>query len=228
MSEVYRGRSKVKNDTPRSVAKPPPWANLDPRVLSPIPNKKKREARWDKHFAFGSGLQREVTPSSVEAPGTSRSRRLTTTAIRRRPASAGVRGGHNNSIHLHGEAAPTCRSWGSRPVSATVRGRETPNWDGSDTAGSSTGRLNKAICPTAASPGGGVTNRGSSRQLSMEERDVLDAEYVLDEEQKTVVGSFVDMLTSFDTCSMISIIEDTFREAQSATGLHDFTGCGDD
>lgn len=61
----------------------------------------------------------------------------------------------------------------------------------------------------------------------MEERELLNVDYELDEEQKAVFGSFVGMLTSFDTCSMMSIIEDTFREAQSATGLQHFTGCGD-
>lgn len=205
LSEVYRSRSKVNNDTPRSVAQPPPWANLDPRVLSPIPNKKKREARWDSSFAYG-----DHRPAG-EGRGISGSRRSATTTTRRRPASAGARQGHDDMNNFHRGAASGCRRRSSRPVSATVRGRDARNWGGLDVTN-----------------GVGGENVPDGGRLSTEGRDDLDTDYVLDEEQRTVFDAFVDMLTKFDTCSMVAIIDNSFREAQLTTGLQNFSGCGDD
>ncbi len=115
LSDVYWGKSKVNNNTPRSVTNPPPWANLDPRVLSPIPDKKKREARWDESFYRGNCLQRNEVKAA--------------TTLRKRPASAGVRRGQQELAHTHHGISSDDglkKSQGRvrrRPSSANERGR---------------------------------------------------------------------------------------------------------
>lgn len=79
-------------------------------------------------------------------------------------------------------------------------------------------------------PSDDVAKNGASSNgdLSVEEREIVNGGYTLDCEQKAAFGTFVDMLVNFDTCTMLNIIDDAFREAQSATSLQDFTGCGHD
>lgn len=261
LSDVYWGRSKVNNNTPRSMTNPPPWANLDPRVLSPIPDKKKREAHWDDKFFRGNCLQRN------ELGGSSK----TTATLRKRPASAGVRRGHqqeatNAKNAGHGDGSSSRggvnklqRGVRSRPSSANVRGRGEAYAGGGrrDETNSfatlaANGRRGSGAdamsdyhaCSSVDGSGGGllrrkITNRGGSTSsnnncgknsdaFSVEEREILAGGYRLNSRQEATFREFVTMLVDFDTCSTVHILDDVFREAQLATGLQEFTGCGAD
>lgn len=220
--------------------RPPPWANLDPRVLSPIPNTKKREAQWDDTFAYGPQLDFSATATGRD---TSRSSQVAKTNARRRPASAGIRRGDaDDEIRHRGSAASTRRS-GGRPSSATVFGRETRDLEESGVVIGRAGRRSTTTYSDATEGQanadgnfacdvegvvGDVYPDGDRGELSLEEKELVQGGYTLDEEQRKVVRSFIQILVGFDTCSMMSIIDDAFREAQSATGLQDFTGCGDE
>lgn len=240
LSDVYGGQSKVNNSTPRSVATPPPWANLDPRVLSPIPDKKKREARWDDKFFRGNPLQ-SGTRSSERTPVPGRSG-LTTS--RRRPASAGVRKGDESSTAINN----TGRLRG-RPSSANVRGRETHNGGTRHSSGGEPNDLRyvdgatiRRPRPSGDEPGntsggmdsarGGFARRGNgnggSNTFSPDEIRIITGEYQLDQKQEATYRAFVSMLVDFDTCIAFRVIDDAFREAMVATGLQDFTGCGEE
>lgn len=277
LSTVYGGRSKVNNGTPRSMSKPPPWANLDPRVLSPIPNTKQREARWDDKFFKGNCLLRDEERFSQRCNNSAS--RLTSSGNRRRPASAGVRRtGHeaDSSISHHKtNTAINVRRQQRRPSSANVRGREAGNTTADDVGSSSGGdgrggcerKRDTRLCPTDDTVRGGIRrsscypsnnnvggrgggdnsiprittvtrhHHGSSLVESSsngntgylpEERQIIDGDYTLNDKQETAFRTFVTMLADFDTSSAVRIVEDTFREAQVATGLQDFTGCGED
>lgn len=246
MSDVYWGTSKVNNDTPRSVTNPPPWANLDPRVLSPIPDKKKREACWDDTFSRGNCLQpREVRRSSKLA------------ATRKRPASAGVRRGHqeppnaNNMVHGNsgrGGAAPFQGGAKNRPSSADVCGRGAAygSVDNSDTITRSdtNAQRGSGVLGPSGYPSRGSFSRESSGNISgeddgrnyhrkscctfsTEEREILTGGYRLNDSQEATFREFVAMMVDFDTCTMVHILGDVFRETQLATGLQNFTGCGE-
>lgn len=247
MSDVYWGKSKVNNDTPRSVTNPPPWANLDPRVLSPIPDKKKREACWDDSFSRGNCLQPTVIRGKSKP-----------TAVRKRPASAGVRRGHqappsaNNMNHGNSGSGGTNKMQGgvkSRPSSANVRGRDASygsvgnsnttrrsgtnaQW-GSGLYGTSgqhaRGCFSRGSASNTSGGDNGRNNHGKScGAFSTEEREILAGGYRLNERQEATFREFVAMLVDFDTCSMVRILDNVFRETQLATGLQDFTGCGED
>lgn len=235
----------MNNDTPRSVTNPPPWANLDPRVLSPIPDKKKREACWDDSFPRGKCLQRE------EIRGSSKP-----SAIRKRPASAGVRRGRQEPPSANstdccnsdiGGAKRLQRGVKSRPLSAKVRGSDaacggggnsdsitkrsdTSALEGSGFDGNS-GQLRGGSAhgsrKTILGGDNGRNHGKSSGGFATEERDILAGSYSLNESQKTTFREFVAMLVDFDTCSMVRILDDVFRETHFATGLQDFTGCGE-
>lgn len=232
---MYWGKSKVNNETPRSVTNPPPWANLDPRVLSPIPDKKKREACWDDSFPLGHCLQpKEVRRRSKPAAG------------RKRPASAGVRREHQEPPSGNSGSGGTKSLQGrvrNRPSSADVRGRDAacdnvgngypktqrvPGVDG-------TSGYNARGCSSRSSgnnTSGGDKGRSSNQRkaggvFSTEEREILAGGYRLNENQEGTFREFVAMLIDFDTCSMVRILDDVFRETQLATGLQDFTGCGE-
>lgn len=247
LSDVYWGKSKVNNETPRSVTNPPPWANLDPRVLSPIPDKKKREACWDDSFPLGNCLQpKEARRSSKPA------------AVRKRPASAGVRRGHqespsaNNMVHGNSSGSGDVKKLQGgvkgRPSSADVRRRDSaydnigngyttsrgdtitqrvPGVDG--TSGYSAPGCSSRDSGSRTSGGDkGRSNQGrGSGAFSTEEREILAGGYRLNASQESTFRDFVAMLVDFDTCSMVRILDDVFRETQLATGLQDFTGCGE-
>lgn len=265
LSDVYWGRSQVNNNTPRSMANPPPWANLDPRVLSPISDKKKREAHWDDKFFRGDCLRRNERGNVSKT---------TSTALRRRPASAGVRREQqeeatsaNNAGHGNGNGRRCVnklkRRVNSRPSSANVRGRaevytgvgtstttrrdETnrlttfaANWRGGSGVdgvsdfytGSSVGvgdLLRREATSRRGSTNINNDNSGkNSGAFSVEEREILAGGYRLNSRQAATLRDFVAMLVDFDTCSTVHILDDVFREAQLATGLQDFTGCGAD
>lgn len=266
LSDVYWGRSKVNNNTPRSMTNPPPWANLDPRVLSPIPDKKKRETHWDDSFFRGNCLQRNEIGTGSKA---------NTTTLRKRPASAGVRRGKQEATSAknagHGDGNSSNRGGAnklrrgvkSRPSSANVRGRgEAYAGSGSSTTtrrdeaarftafaangrrGSRAGGMLDYHACSSVGGGGGLLRRnttdggGSTNNVdnsgtnsgaySVEEREILAGGYRLNSRQEATFREFVAMLVDFDTCSTVNILDDVFREAQLATGLQDFTGCGAD
>lgn len=256
---MYAGRSKVNNNTPRSVSNPPPWANLDLRVLSPIPDKKRREANWDNQFSAGNCcLQNEARPAAGRYSYAVSSGRPKSGA-RPRPASAGVRRGNDNVGTLNCRDGNAKRGRGARPMSADVRGRE-PSTRESD--GCCVGERNAAEYRTvgAASsrrrrhpsdgsdyyPGGdeegnvprksGVKRGGGSSHryinsnsvYSAEDMDILSGGYSLDDNQQSAFRKFVALLVDFDSFNAAVILRDAFREAQLASGLHDFTGCGAD
>lgn len=258
------------------MSKPPPWANVDPRVLSPIPNTKQREARWDDKFFKGNCLVRDEERFSQRC-NNSASRSTSSSGNRRRPASAGVRRtGHeadSSTSHHQTNTAINVRRQQRRPSSANVRGREAGNTTADD-VGSSGGdgrggcerKRDTRLCPTddtvkgemrrssgypsnnnVGGRGGGgsgiprittvTRHHGSSLVESSsnsntgylsEEQQIIDEAYTLNDKQETAFRTFVAMLADFDTSSAVKIVEDTFREAQVATGLQDFTGCGED
>lgn len=236
---MYGGRSKVNNCTPRSVSNPPPWANLDPRVLSPIPDKRKREARWDNHFSRENCLWKDNRSAERCFGSGSRS-----TTARRRPASAGVRKGAEATSALHANDGVRLRG---RPSSANVRGREVYNGKGDiidDIRRNDARRLGVAsrrrrLNDDSRSVGGGGNFPREDNAAktdctihdngvySLEERDIMNGAYKLDEKQESTFRDFVAMLVDFDTCRAVNIINDAFRQAQLATGLQDFTGCED-
>lgn len=237
LSDVYWGRSKVNNSTPRSVSNPPPWANLDPRVLSPIPDKKKREAQWDDKFFQGNSLGQN---GGGRGPSVRPLRR-------KRPASAGAIRGQQEATSAmvasqgeRGEVIGGARKQQARvkirPSSADDRGRN-------DVAGHTARRrdtnhadefaANRQRRPQyeAGGCGGGVdvANRGESGIFySPEEVDILAGGYRLNKRQESTFRDFVAMLVDFDACSVVHILDDAFREAQLATGLQDYTGYGAD
>lgn len=253
---MYWGRSKVNNNTPRSVTNPPPWANLDPRVLSPIPDKKKREDRWDGSFFRGNSLQRNSNGGSSGAvrrvrPASAGARRRQHDETRggsilrsqesrkRRPASARERdrGGAYESGRKSGgigdgdSDAATARNNQNRPPAfGAIRQRGPAEDHACCSAGVSEGGGNLAREKNKQAGGGtGNNNRGSSRSACfVEEREILAGGYRLNDEQESTFREFVTMLVDFDTCSTVQILDDVFREAQLATGLQDFTGCGSD
>lgn len=251
----------MNNNTPRSMTNPPPWANLDPRVLSPIRDKKKREAHWDDKFFRGNCLKRNVVGGGPK----------TITTLRKRPASAGVRrgqqegtggrnAGHGDGSNSRGGVNKLQRGVKSRPSSANVSGRgEAYPGGGSSTATARRDETNRFTAFAANgrrgsgaddipdyhhacnSVGGGgllrrkITNRvgstnnnNDSAACSVEEREILAGGYRLNSRQEATFREFVAMLVDFDTCSTVHILDDAFREAQLATGLQDFTGCGAD
>lgn len=260
----------MNNNTPRSMTNPPPWANLDPRVLSPIPDKKKREAHWDDNFFRGNCLQRSDIGTGSKT---------NVTAPRKRPASAGVRRGKQEATSAknpgHGDGNSSISRGGAnklrrgvkcRPSSANVRGRGEAYARGSGSSTTTTRRdetthftafaANERLGSRAgdasdyhacSSVGGGggflrrnTTNGGGSTTTnkdnsgknsgaySVEEREILSGGYRLNSRQEATFREFVAMLVDFDTCSTVNILDDVFREAQLATGLQDFTGCGAD
>ena len=250
LCDVYWGKSKVNNNTPRSVTNPPPWANLDPRVLSPIPDKKTREARWDESFSHGNYLQR----TEVKA-----------TSLRKRPASAGVRRRQQEqTITHHGKSSDdgvNNLQGGARrrPSSANERGRDVAygggggGSSGASRCGNPSGARDSEVEQRRArfnSACGGVVgfsdgleegqHTGQGRKTgenscgkrssvySTEEKEILAGGYRLTDRQEATFREFVAMLVDFDTCSTVCILGDAFREAQLATGLHNFTGCGAD
>lgn len=243
---MYWGKSKVNNDTPRSVTNPPPWANLDPRVLSPIPDKKKREACWDDSFPHGNCLQlKEVRTTSKPA------------AVRKRPASAGIRRRHHEPESANNMVRGTSGGGGgrqlqggvkSRPSSADVRLRDAAyggvgNSEPTRRSDTSTQRASGVDgtsgyhargCSLRSSgcnvPGGEKGRSGKGKAcgaFSTEEKEILAGGYRLNASQEATFREFVAMLVDFDTCSMVHILDDVFRETQLATGLQDFTGCGE-
>ena len=248
---MYAGRSKVNNGTPRSVSNPPPWANLDPRVLSPIPNKKKREANWNNTFSSEKFcLQDGVRPtagrySHVVSSGRPKS------GSRPRPASAGVRRGNGNDGTTNRRDGNAKTARGARPMSANVRGREpsqgqSDGWGGERdaadyTVGEASGRRRRH--PSDGSefyPGGGggniprenvenlrggLTRRNRDGVFSAEDMEILSGGYSLDDSQEAVFRKFVLLLVDFDSYSAADILRDAFCEAQLASGLHNFTGC---
>lgn len=238
MSEVYGSRSKVNNATPRSMINPPPWANLDPRVLSPIPDKRQREARWNHKFFQGNCLHdqhRFAERSSVSGAGSK--------STRRRPASAGVRREAEASATLN--TRNTSRRQG-RPSSATVRGRDfyTRNGndiirEGNDTScvvGAMNKRQHSSIDCNNLNGGVAFQRQSCGRQggtlscegaYSQEEMEIIEGKYRLDGKQESIFREFVAMLVNFDTCAVVNIIDDAFREVQMVSGLENFTGCGD-
>lgn len=246
LSDVYAGRSKVNNDTPRSVSNPPPWANLDPRVLSPIPDKKRREAHWDNKFSSGRCLQNEARPGGRYSHAVSSDRPGGT---RPRPASAGVRRGNDHAGTAKHREGNDKR--GGRPMSANVHGREPSDRDSDGfvgernaadlCAGAASGRRRRRpsdgpefslgggdnLPPERIAKRGGVTRRRNS-VYSAEDMKILSGEYKLDDNQESVYRKFVTMLVDFDSCSAADILRDAFREAQLANGLHSFTGCDAD
>lgn len=251
LSGVYLGKSRVNNDVPKSLMNPPPWANLDPRVLSPIPDKKKREACWDDSFARGSCLQRKEVPGGPKP-----------TVVRKRPASAGIRRGHqeppsanimergNRGNRGNGGAKQPQGGTKSRPSFANAPGRDAAcgNVGNSDTTRRSSdadvqrssgvygalgfharGCSSRRSDSSASGGDNGSNNRRKScGAFSAEEKEILAGSYRLNERQEATFRDFVAMLVDFDTCSMVRIIDDVFRETQLATGLQDFTGCGED
>lgn len=246
LSDVYAGRSKVNNDTPRSVSNPPPWANLDRRVLSPIPDKKRREDHWNNDFSSGRCLEDEPRSGGRYPHAISSGRPGGT---RPRPASAGVRrsNDHAGTANRREGNAKT----GGRPMSANVRGRDASDgysdgFVGERNAadlcgGAASGRRRRRpsdrseFCPgrgesllreNVAKRGGVVHRRNSI--YSPEDREILDGGYKLDDNQESVFRKFVTMLVDFDSCIAADILRDAFREAQLANGLHNFTGCDAD
>jgi len=221
-----------------------------------IPDKKKREARWDESFFRGNCLQRNEVK--------------TNTTLRKRPASAGVRRGQQELANTHHGISSDDRLKQSeggvrrRPSSANERGRHLAYGGGGgggcggslsgcgDTSArrdTEVGRIPQRRGRDGGALGGvgdlsggpqgrqdkgngedhGENNRGErSTAYSIEEREILAGEYRLSDRQEAIFREFVAMLVDFDTCSTVSILDDVFREAQLATGLHNFTGCGAD
>ena len=58
--------------------------------------------------------------------------------------------------------------------------------------------------------------------------EILSGGYNLDDNQESVFREFVALLVDFDSSSAADILRDAFHEAQLASGLHNFTGCGPD
>lgn len=73
--------------------------------------------------------------------------------------------------------------------------------------------------------GGGISRRNRNSVYSAEDVEILSGGYSLDDNQESVFRKFVDLLVDFDSCRAADILRDAFREAQLASGLHDFTGC---
>ncbi|CAN0571813.1 unnamed protein product, partial [Ectocarpus sp. 12 AP-2014] len=158
---------------------------------------------------------------------------------KRRPASARERdrGGACKSGRKRGgigdgdSEAATARNDQNRPRTFGAIGQRGPAEDNASySAGVSEGggnlkrEKNKQVWGET-----GNNNRGSSRSAySVEEREILAGDYRLNDEQESTFREFVTMLVDFDTCSTVQILDDVFREAQLATGLQDFTGCGSD
>lgn len=235
LSEVYRNRSGINNSVPRTVVEPPPWANLDLGLTSSAREKRLREAQWDDRFAHGQDAQ--------EGAAASRSRSRPQTSARRRPASAGsarrqherssdARATHSSLTPVRMQSAANLRERSKQHRGHNVAAEGHESLDVLRSSDKTDKR--KATGKHDQDQAGGLsyfptgTVRGGDASPSAGEDNILDREYRLNAIQQATFRAFVEMLTTFDTYSMIHVVDDAFREAQRATGLQDFTGCGDE
>lgn len=236
LREVYRGRSTLDNNTPISVKKPPPWANLDRRVLSPIPDKEHREALWDDNFIHASSRMNKAQVMRTSFPD-SRSN----TTEKRRPASAGVQRSKGVDLPYGDEVRRA-----NRPSSANICGR---NIYSDKRGGSVKDKLRRIYEGATKTRWGDSSSQTCGRRWQgygtrediqarashvrsdvlklSRQRNIAEGTYMLDETQETTFRAFVAMLVDFDTFSAIRILDDAFLEAHLASGLQDFSGCGD-
>lgn len=217
------------------MKKPPPWANLDRRVLSPIPDKAHREALWDDNFIHSNSHMNRAQAMRISFPDSQK----------RRPASAGVQ--RSKGVGLPDSDAVRRAN---RPLSANVRGRniygdkrgssyfgvkDKLRWVNEDATKTRWGNPSSKTCGRREQSYGTREDRQSrashvtSDELKLSrQKTIAEGTYMLDETQETTFRAFVAMLVDFDTFSAVRILDDAFLEAQLASGLQDFTGCGDD
>lgn len=241
MREVYRGRSTLDNNTPISVKKPPPWANLDRRVLSPIPDKEHREALWDDNFIHPRSHTNKAQVMRISFPDKAQVMSRSNTE-KRRPASAGVQ--RSQGVGLpYGDAVrrvnrPSSANICGRNINSDKRGGNVKDKLRRVYEGATLTRWGDSSSQTRGRRGQGYGTREdiqarashirSDIMLKLSrQRNIAEGTYMLDETQETTFRAFVAMLVNFDTCSAVRILDDAFLEAQLASGLQDFTGCGD-
>ncbi|CAM9299335.1 unnamed protein product, partial [Discosporangium mesarthrocarpum] len=219
LNEVIRGRSKLDNKLPRTVETPPPWATVDPSLLSPIPNAKEREARWNQKFFLERSLDGQDTkkrldcrPRPRQRPASAGVRKLPDEArFRERPSSATLRG--TGALHRQVVTERPGGHFGFQERKGIYRKGNSDHLEGA--------RKNDRVADDGLEWQGEQDLEG----LSKEELDILKGTYTLNEEQDLTYRRFTRMLIDFDTCTMIRILEDAFQDAQDATMLADFTGC---
>jgi hypothetical protein len=66
--------------------------------------------------------------------------------------------------------------------------------------------------------------RTAQTALTRDEQERLNRGYDLSSEESSIYKQFIAFLSSKDPMLQIHILEDAFRDAQIASGLHDYTG----
>mmetsp|Transcript_37187 Transcript_37187/g.46866 ORF Transcript_37187/g.46866 Transcript_37187/m.46866 type:complete len:92 (-) Transcript_37187:3-278(-) len=67
-------------------------------------------------------------------------------------------------------------------------------------------------------------SHANTNALTDEERYMLEGHYHLTPEQANIYRQFTEMLSEFDVSIMMTILEDTLRDAQKCTMLADYDG----
>jgi hypothetical protein len=213
LSNVYRGPSQIDNKpyiAPQSRKRP---QSAGQRAHT------NHTAQWDDSCVLvqdSSPVSKHQQHHSSRGNSSSNAAATEPNTLQQRPQSASVNG-RTDSTAAHK----------IRPQSATPHRSDHQQQfssDDTDTERVAYQQHLKQPLPAQSAALLASMERTAQTALTLDEQERLNRGYDLSSEESSVYKQFVTFLSSKDPMLQIHILEDAFRDAQLASGLHDYTG----